>query len=65
MKIKLNKEKLIYCAGDNGYHWEVYRRSKQLVHGRKTFDVFHSQLFKTKRGAELSQQKGKLRWERL
>ena len=65
MGYKLNNEELIHSSEDNGYYWSVYRQSKKLVCGEKTFDIFHSQLFKTERGAELSRKKGKLRWEEI
>ena len=65
MKCELNFPELIHSSEDNGCYWEVYKHSKKLVCGEKTFDIFHSQLFKTKRGAELSRKKEKLRWERI
>lgn len=65
MGYELNKEELIHSPEDDGYYWEVYRESKKLVCGRETFDIFHSQLFKAKKGAELSRELGRLRWEEI
>ena len=63
--MKLNSPELIHSPEDNGYYWEAYTQSKKLVCGEKMFDIFHSQLFKTERGAELSQEKEKLKWEEI